>query len=141
MAAVESITITGLKEFGRQLKALDKDLPKGLRVAGNEAAALVVSAAKPTIPSGPERSGHAVSSVKARSTRTAVRVSAGGNRFPYYAWLDFGGRGGRNKKVVRPFFKSGRYLYPAFVGRRDEVQQRLVAALLQVARDAGLEVT
>ena len=40
-----SVRITGLAEFSRNLKKLDSDLPKALRVAMNDAANVVVDAA------------------------------------------------------------------------------------------------
>jgi hypothetical protein len=86
--ATEAIKIKGLAEFNRNLRKLDSDLPKALRVALNQAADVVVDAARPrrcrAAPAGPQRRSR-------RSTRTAARVKGGGARVPYYPWLDFGG--------------------------------------------------
>ncbi|WP_240033199.1 HK97 gp10 family phage protein [Micromonospora globbae] len=133
----EPIRITGLAEFSRNLRKLDNDLPKGLRLAMNEAAQVVVDYARPRIP---RRSGRAAQSVRARSTRTAARVMGGGARVPYYPWLDFGGRVGPRRSVERPFKKEGRYIYAGFYAKRAEFEQILVDALVKVARDAGVEV-
>lgn len=138
--AIDPIKIDGLAEFTRNLKKLDKDLPKAVRLAANEAADLIVTQARPRVPSGPGRGGHAKSSVKAKSTRTAARVSGGGKKFPYYAWLDFGGRVGRNRSVRRPFLKEGRYIWKAFADNRGKVEETLAEALVEVARSAGVEV-
>lgn len=135
--AVELIRVTGLKEFNRNLRAMDRDLPKGLRLAGNAAAQIVVDTARPRVP---RRTGRAAGSVKAASTRTAARVSGGGPRVPYYPWLDFGGRVGRNRSVRRPFLKEGRYIWAAFADRRGVVQDTLRDELVKVARGAGIEV-
>lgn len=139
MAATEPIRITGLREFSRDLKRLDSDLPKALRVAMNEAAELVVGDARPMVPS---RSGRARKSMKAASTRTKVRVKAGGSRAPYYPWLDFGGRVGRKQSVERAVFKEGRYLYRSYfdLRQRGTFGDVLERALLDVARQAGVEV-
>lgn len=134
------IHISGLREFHRGLKSISKDAPKGLRLAGNEAAGIVVREAKPRVPRGPSAKGHALSSVRSSSTRTAARVSGGSKRYPYYAWLDFGGRTGRNGTARRPFIKRGRYIWPAFVDNREQVQNELHEALVKVARDAGVGV-
>ena len=136
---VNVIRIDGLAEFSRNLRKLDSDLPKVLRIALNEGADLVVHEATPPIP---KRTGRAARSVKARSTRTAVRVVAGGKRAGYFPFLDFGGRVGKNKSVRRPFLKEGRYIYPAYFRARDsgEFQQTLSKALIDVARQAGVVV-
>jgi hypothetical protein len=59
---------------------------------------------------------------------------------PHYPWLDFGGRVGRAKSVHRPFLPGGRFIYPGYTRNRPEIQQRLLAALLQVAEQAGAQV-
>lgn len=135
----DPIRIEGLAQFSRSLKALDSDLPKALRLALNEAADVVVDYAVPLIP---KKSGKAARSVKARSTRTAVRVVGGGNRAPYYPWLDFGGRVGRNRSVKRPFLKDGRYIYEGYFKKSEsgEFQEVLTKALLGVAAQAGVVV-
>lgn len=139
MPDVEVIAVEGLREVQHALRALDSEAPKGLRVAHNRAAEIVVAEAKPRVPLGPGRRGHARDSIRVASTRTASRVKAGGARNPYYAWLDFGGRTGRKRSVRRPFIKEGRYIYPAFKAKRPEVQAALEDALHDVIRDAGLE--
>lgn len=135
----DPIRIEGLREFSRDLKALDRELPKALRLALNQAAAVVVNAAKPSIPI---RSGKAQRSVRPQSTRTQARISGGGNRAPYYPWLDFGGRVGRKKSVRRAFLKEGRYIYAAYFEKSasGEFQEILTKSLLDVARQAGIEV-
>lgn len=135
----EAIKVEGLKQFNRDLKALDSDLPKAVRLAFNAAVDLVVATAKPGVPS---RSGRAARSIKPRSTRTQARVSAGGNKAPYYPWLDFGGRVGRRKAVSRPVLKEGRYLYAAYFQhkRSGDFERVMSEGLVDVARQAGIEV-
>lgn len=136
----EPIRIEGLREFSRDLKRLNDGLPKVLRLALNAGADVVVAYARPRIPS---RSGRAAGSLKAQSTRTLVRVSAGGARAPYYPWLDFGGAVGRRRSVRRPFLQEGRYIYKGYFEARDsgEFAAALEKALVEVAREAGIEVT
>jgi hypothetical protein len=135
----DAIQVTGLRELVKTLRQISSDMPKAVRLALNQSAELVINRARPDIPT---RSGKAARSIRPQSTRTAVRVSAGGNRAPYYPWLDFGGRTGRRRATVRPFHTDGRYLYPAYYKLRDsgEFTEVMSAALVEVARSAGLEV-
>lgn len=135
-----SIRIEGLTTFSRHLKRMDANLPKALREAMNDAADLVVEDAKALVP---KRSGKAAASLRVASTRTAVRVRAGGRKAPYYPWLDFGGRVGRRKRTVRKFEKEGRYLWPTYFKHRDSgrLQQILERSLVDVALKAGMEVS
>ena len=135
----EAIKVDGLNQFVRNLKSIDRDLPKAVRMAFNEAADLVVDDAQPRIPS---RSGGARRSVKARSTQTKARVKGGGRRARHYPWLDFGGRVGRNKSVKRPFYKEGRYLYKSYFDLRDSgrFEDVMVTELLKVVESAGIAV-
>jgi hypothetical protein len=131
------ISIDGLAEFNRGLRKLDSEAPKGLRIALNGAADLLV---QKTVPLIPRRSGAAAASLKAKSTRTSARVSVGGRNAPYYPWLDFGGRTGPKRSVERPFYTEGRYLYPTLRRIRPEIEQALRDGIVAVARDAGLDV-
>jgi hypothetical protein len=135
----EPIKIEGLAQFQRNLKTLDRDLPKALRLAFNAAADIVVADARPRVPS---KSGKAKGSVKAKSSQTAARVVGGSKRVPYYAWLDFGGRVGPRGSIQRPFQKEGRYIYAAYFRNRDSgrFQDALEQGLLDVARQAGIEL-
>ena len=134
---MDPIKIDGLAAFTRNLKKLDSDLPKALRMAFNSCADVVVNDARAGIPT---KSGKAKASVKARSTATASRVIGGSRRVPYYPWLDFGGRVGKGRSVSRPFLKEGRYIYNAYFDNRARYAELVEAALLDVARQAGIEV-
>ncbi len=131
------IKVEGLAEFSRGLRKLDKEAPKGLRVALNGVADFLVQKTQPLIP---RRTGAAARSLVARSTRTSARIAVGGRKAPYYPWLDFGGRTGRNRSVERPFYSEGRYLYPTLGKNRDEISDRLRVAIVAVAENAGLDV-
>lgn len=134
----EPVQVQGLREFTRSLKKLDADLPKALRVGMNEAVDIVIGYAKPKIP---KRTGAAAATLKAKSTQTAARISAGGKRAPYYPWLDFGGKGPEGRPAQRTFHKEGRYVWKGLVVKRDEFTAALGRALVGVAEQAGLEVT
>jgi len=138
-ADIAAVSIDGLSEFKSRLKAMDKDLPKALRIAFNAAADVIVADARPRIPAV---TGAARDSVKARSTQTRARVVGGGNKAPYYPWLDFGGRIPVTN-VRRPFLPEGRYIYNAYFRKRatGEFVDVMSDALVQVAKSAGIVVT
>lgn len=133
------IKVTGLREFRSGLRRMDKSLPKALRVAGNRAADLIVAEAKPRVPLGPGKGGHARDSIRAASTQASARVAGGSKKFAYFGWLDFGSRKKYPHLPERPFLKKGRYIWRAFADVRPRVQDELHDALTEVAESAGLE--
>lgn len=132
-----SIEVKGLAEFNRGLRKLDNEAPKQLRIALNGVADLLVKKAQGLVP---VRTGAARASIKARSTRTSARVAVGGRKAPYFPWLDFGGKTGRNRSVDRPFHTDGRYVFVALKSIRGDLEKALDDGIRQVARNAGLEV-
>lgn len=134
---IEPVRIDGLREIVRAIRAVDADLAKALRLGANKAAAIVVDAARAKMPS---RTGRAKTSVRAKSTRTAARVTSGGKRAPYVPWLDYGGNVGRGNTAHRPFIADGRYVYPAFRANREQFEKIYRDELQDIVRRAGLEV-
>jgi hypothetical protein len=133
-----TLGITGLKEINKALRQIDSDAPKGMRVALNGCADFLIDKVRPQIP---KKTGAAARSLKARSTRTSVRIAVGGTSAPYYPWLDFGGKVGKNDSVVRPFFTEGRYIYPTFRTSKEEFTKIMDGAVMAVVVGAGLDVT
>lgn len=133
----DAIRIEGLTQLSRGLRRIDNEAPKGLRLVMNEAANVVVDTARPTMP---RKSGRAQGAVRAKSTRTESRVSAGSSRAPYVPWLDYGGEGRiKGRPAKREFRKGGRYVYPAYHASRSKIEDVLERGLLKVVTDAGLE--
>lgn len=135
--AHEAIRVTGLAEFSRALRRIDANAPKELRLVGNSAANIVAGHARPRVA---RKTGRAQRSIKASSTRTLSRVKGGGPKQPYYPWLEFGGRVGRKRAVVRKFIKSGRYIYPSYAAKRALIQAQLTISLTRLAERQGLTV-
>lgn len=131
------VQIEGLADFRRRLRALDTNLPKGMRLVMNETSQMVIDYAMPMIP---VRTGRARKSIRAASTQTSARVRAGSARAPYYPWLDFGGRVGKNRSVTRQFRRNGRYLYIAYYRLRDNgnFERALMQGLRRIADSAGI---
>lgn len=139
MATTVTLTVNGLREFARAVTNLDRTAGRALRLALNDVADVVIDAARPSVP---RVTGTAAASIRARSTRMKVRVTAGGDEAPYYPWLDFGGHVGRHGTAARAFLKEGRYLYPTYYEqRRSGVYDTVLEQhLRRVAVAAGLAV-
>lgn len=139
MAATISLTVDGLPEFARAISQLGSTAARGLRLALNDVADVVIETARPKVP---VLSGAAAATIRPRSTRNAVRITAGGDKAPYYPWLDFGGHVGRHGTAARTFIKDGRYLYPTYYDqRRSGVYDKVLEQhLRRVAVAAGLKV-
>jgi hypothetical protein len=131
----DPIKIVGIDQFNKSLRRLDAEAPKGLRLAFNDAANIIVDEARPKIP---RRSGKAQAALRARSTRTRARVVAGSTRAPYLPWLDYGGKVGKNQTIEREFIKGGRYVYPTYYRNVDKITKTMETALLGVIQRAGL---
>ena len=135
--ARQRVTVTGLREFQGALRRMDADLPKQLRVGLNSIAELVVTKARPLVA---KRSGRAAASLRAGSSQREARVRAGGAKARYYPWLDFGGKVGKYRQIVRPFLSEGRYIYPTVRKHRPQIEELAGKVLTTVATGAGLEV-
>jgi len=129
------IKIDGLRDVTRSLKAMDPEAAKQLKIVLNDAAQIVVNVARPRVPS---ITGNARASIVVRSTARESRVRVGGPKAPYYPWLDYGGKTGRNKSVVRKFERRGRYLYPAYGDQMGNIQKLLAKRLTLIITNAGL---
>lgn len=134
---VDVVHVTGLAQFRRGLRELDRAAPRALRVAGNEAAQLVVDTARPMVP---KRTGKAAASIKVKSSQSVVRVVSGGARAPWMPWLDYGGRVGKNDSASRPFTPDGRYVYPAYRRVRPQFITVLETALQRIADESGVSL-
>jgi len=138
-----AVKVYGLQQFRRAVGRLDASMPKVIDDASKEAAQLVAKAARRQVPIGPGINGHARNSVYALRQGDGWGVQGGGRKYPYYPWLDFGGtvRPYPNQEKRRPFFKSGRYIYPAYERNQPAVRRIMAAALERYAESSGLDVS
>ena len=137
--SIGKIEVTGLRDFQKQLRAMDAGLPRQIRLVLNEAADIIVDWDMAHMP---KRSGRARASVKSRSTQRQAQVAIGGNRAPYVPWLDFGGQGKRPARPPkRPFIKDGRYTYQGLKMRRNDILEVMQRGLVALATGAGAEVS
>lgn len=117
---------------------MDSQLPKGVRLALNTVADVLIDAVRPKIP---RKTGAAAASLKASSSQTQARISAGGRKAPYYPFLDFGGRVGRKKATRRQYIPGGRYIYPTLAEKQDDIQAAMFKAVAMLAETNGIAVS
>ena len=130
------VEVEGLTRAIGNLYTFERRLPGMGRETETESADIVARHARPRIPSGPAAGGHAAGSVRS----TGSQVVGGGSRFPYFPWLDFGGRVGRNNSVNRRFVRSGRYIWRSFADNKQRIEGQMEDAVVQTGRSSGLEV-
>lgn len=142
--AIDAIRVEGLREFQASLKAIDGQSQRALRVMLNEAAEIVVVAARKR---APVRTGRLRNSIRATSQQRFGVVSGGGARVPYFGATDYGNRRGAGRGVGRsdaaglPFIATGRILYPAYLTVKPGVEAALNAGLTRLIEQHGLVVT
>lgn len=134
----DAVKVTGLRELQEALKAINGEAQKEIRLVLNAAIGPIAEEARRGVP---RRSGRAATSIKVQSGQREARIKAGGARAAYYPWLDFGGTVGRGRSVDRPFRPEGRYLYPAYRRRREDMVQAVAAGLVALIERHGLDVT
>lgn len=142
------VQVRGLKEVQKALKAIDKDLPKGLRTEFLVVARAVVGTAQGN---APRVSGRAAGSIRPRAAQTGAGIAFGGNAAPYFPWLDFGGTTGKGHRPGVPKSGSverewkgnpggeGRYVYPAIRAHEDDIIEAAGDVPVNLARKNGLE--
>jgi hypothetical protein len=159
--------LTGLRELLAALRKVAPDAKRELSASLKTIGKMVQADTQADMP---RRRGKARRSVKvkvvARRGFEGVQISEGGAVAPYAPWLDFGGTVGRGRRstarvtfhgggrvtvqrggsrgsgsVVRPFIKDGRYLYPAYYRRYDDMVAATLEAVRRACTAAGLEVT
>lgn len=134
MANDAKVEVRGIKDLSKALREIDKDLPKELGAGLAEAAAIVADAARPKVP---QRTGKAAASIKVRKQQRGAALAVGGSKAPYFPWLDFGGKTGRNNSVRRPFVPGGRYIYPTLADKREQVNAKVDEVMARLAEKAG----
>lgn len=140
-----SIKIEGLKDFQRDLRAIDKDLPKELRKANLQAAEVIAEGAKASFASRGGVAPKVAPSVKALAQQRNASVKIGGKAYPFAGGAEFGGgkygkgnptaRGGHTTQF-EAFRQSGYSLWPTLKDKSDEVVEAYGKALDRLTKKA-----
>jgi hypothetical protein len=124
----ESVKIEGLNKLVRDLRRLDPDVVKGLRLDHIEMAEKVASTARGF---APRRSGRLRSSVRSGANQRSGVVRAGKKAVPYAGPIHFGwaSRPNRLKGWRGGPFGPQPFLYDAIDSRRDEISDAYLKTL------------
>lgn len=128
----------GLDKYRQGLDRISKKIPDAVLAAFAEAGDIIADTARPKVP---RRTGAAQRSLRSTPSPRGVRVVGGSSSVRYYAWLEYGGRAGRNGSVVREYVPQGRYIYPTYVSKRNDVERVLLNHVIRLFEQEGLKVT
>lgn len=131
------IETDGLNELRSAFRRLGRGGNKEIKEFTIAAATLIVKKGRPMVP---RRRGKARRSWAVSSDAKGAKVTYGGPTAPYMSWLDFGGRVGRRKSVLRPYIPSGRYLYPTVGKYQKQIRAMADETLAEMAENSGLKV-
>lgn len=85
------VDVQGLREFQKQLREIERTLPRELRLAGNEAAEVVVDEAVDRANALGGVAAKAARSLRAASGQREAAVKLGGAAYPFALGAEFGG--------------------------------------------------
>lgn len=132
------VDIDGLDELQKALRSTADGLDDAVRAEFLDEAKRIAADARGAVP---RRTGAARATVDAQLVDGAAAIVAGGRRAPYFPWLEYGGRVGRNDSVSRPFVKDGRYIGRAVDASISDIEAAALRGAVEAARAAGLEVS
>lgn len=133
----EAIRVTGLKELARELKRLNSDWPKELRLAAKQAAAIVATDARRRATSAGGVLGKSAPSIKPGGTQRGAYVKIGGTSWPYALGAEFGSVRFRQFKPWRGSGEDAGYaLYPAIRAKNAQVVDKFGDMLADLTRRA-----
>ena len=122
MSSPVAVEVVGLSKVLRQMKQIDPDLVAQIKAANRDIADDVVTTARTL---SPKETGTLAGSLRPGATNRTGIVRAGSRKVPWAGPIHFGLRA-RN-------IKPNPFLYDAFDERRDDVEDRYLAAMLKIA--------
>jgi hypothetical protein len=127
------IDVVGLRDLQRELRALDKTMPRELRKANIEAAEVVAQATRQSFSSRPGVAPKVAASVKALGQQRNASVRIGGPKYPYAMGSNFGSiRFKQFPAVKHPDYS----LYTSIRSERKEVLDTYDEALKRLTKKA-----
>lgn len=144
MAEDVKIRIKDIGRFTGALKQVNRNVGNELKGGFKK---IAESVAEKTRSKVARKSGRAAGSITARGKQKGAAIAVGGQKAPYYPWLDFGGSTGRGHipgkawsgAIKRPMVPSGRYLYPTIKQEGPTIRRETDKLLERVVKNAGFD--
>lgn len=137
MPGFEQVRIEGFKDLKRELRDIDKRLPRELGKASKEASDLIARKAKSKAKSLGGVAAHAAPSIKAVAAQMAAKITIGGPKNPEGLGAEFGGRGRPTTQQFEPHLGTKGYaLFPTIRATREEFIDVFEARVDDVMRRA-----
>lgn len=130
---VDRIEVLGLRDLQRELRALDRTLPRELRKANLEAAEAVADATRASFASRPGVAPKVAASVKALAQQRNASVRIGGAKYPYALGSNFGSH---RFKQFPPPVSPDHSLYKSIRAKRDKIKDTHLDAIDRLAKRA-----
>lgn len=135
--AGERIEVHGLIDLQRDLRAINRDLPKELRVVNMKAAELVADDARGRATAAGGALGKASPSIKAVAQQRSAGVRIGGSKYPFAMGGEFGSIAYKQFKPWRGSGGDAGYaVYPAKRDNTDRIVDMYGDALDELTKKA-----
>lgn len=125
-----TLSVRGLRELIRDLKQIDRDLPKAMRTEHKAIADVLVPRVRAAYSLRyPPRTGRGAASIRSVATQKSAGIRAGSARAPYLPGQEWGSR---RYKQFGARAANGRFLYPTVKRAIPETQRRYAVAVQRV---------
>lgn len=142
-AEATGVSIEGLPELQKALRALDNGLEKELAKANREVATFVASEAKGAASGLGGVAAKAAPSVGASSSSGFAGVGLGGGAYPFAGGAEFGGRRRPTTMQFQPWrgagANAGYFLYPTIRRNAQRIEETYTENVDDLIRRAGLD--
>lgn len=135
MSVGARITVQGLSELRRGLRAANANAPRLVQVANKKVAQTVAEKAEQRYARRyRSRSGRGATSIRALASQSRAQVALGGARAPYLPGQNFGSFG-RYPQFV-PKATPDRFLYRTIADERQRIEREYLDVVADVLREA-----
>lgn len=138
-AKTEGVSVEGLAELRKALKAISADAPKELNAASKKVATFVAADARAAAEGLGGVAGHVAPSIGAVGNARGGGVSFGGSSYPMAEGAEFGGQGRPTTQQFKPHLgRTGYFVYPTIRRDGDRIESTFVELLDHLMRKYDL---